>query len=457
MKTLFINPPNRPFSDPALLIEPIDVLGLATYAGQQGHAVRVRDMDREQLAPARFAEVLAAERPDCVVIPFDYHIPLYTPQALAGINEMIGIAASLRLPVGLGGRPATYAAAAILSQPSPRTVIVRGEMEQALAELLARGDWSWSALAATPGITFMGPQGLAVTPARRRPFDLDSLPIPDRSLVPLADYIDVRSMLSSRGCVERCSFCPVRSFWGAWRGRRAALVADEIERLIAEHGAKKIILLDDHAAADRRRLHTICAELRARRLQPALGCLATPQSLDHETLGVMREAGFRWVHVGAEFGSDRVLAGLNKRSSVAAIRSAVRGAKAAGIRVRTSWIFDAPHASAAELDATIALILETQPEEIRAHFLAFRPGAPLAHGAASAAPQYLHAAGPQTANPALPAALLEEKMRVLCERLGSLGYRTVRTPAEWAETAASRPPARFISFCPARYGIGWSD
>ena len=76
-RVLVLNAPNVPFSDPSILIEPIDVLTVATWIRQLGYVVQVCDMDREQMSPQEVERVLDSWLADVVVIPFDYHIPLY--------------------------------------------------------------------------------------------------------------------------------------------------------------------------------------------------------------------------------------------------------------------------------------------------------------------------------------------------------------------------------------------
>ena len=460
MRVLVLNPPNQPFTDPSLLIEPIDILTLATLIREWGHEVRVIDMDREQLAAPDLEAVYASYAPCYTVVPFDYHIPLYTGEAAEGVRAIVrqGLAAGSR--VVLGGRPVTFYPEQFLVDE--RVVLVAGEMEPALAALLQLSLWEATAWRDVPGVIYRTGGSLTRTP-RARPVDLDRLPIPDRSLVDVSRYIGVRSLLSSRGCVERCTFCPVPPFWGSWRKRSPAAVADEIELLTAHYGATKILFLDDHATVDSRRMRLLSRELIRRRVQVALGCLGTIASFDRDTFAEMYAAGFRWVHFGAEFADDRVLGLLRKRHTVAESTEAVAQATELGFRVRTSWILDAPGADAAALGCTVDLMLSTPSHELRAHFLAPRAGAPLVEEHREAGddgalpPQYLHAGAPVLGHAALSREVLDAEVQRLTEGLAARGYHVVRRPDEWRHfaTANDDPAVRFVSFCPGRYGIGW--
>jgi anaerobic magnesium-protoporphyrin IX monomethyl ester cyclase len=364
----------------------------------------------------------------------------------------------------IGGRPAMSFPASFLPRDA-EVVVVHGEMELAVQDLLAFEHWDAQTLCGCEGISFWDNGKICSTAARKEKIVLDRLPIPNRDLVNISEYIDVHTLLSSRGCVERCGFCPVHQFWGKWRRRSAERVVDEIEMLSKRYAAQKILFLDDHAMVDVQRLREISREIIRRGIRVALGCLGTPRSADGETLLLMREAGFSWIHYGAEFGSDRVLQLLRKRSSVELIRRAIELTQAAGIRVRTSWIFDSPGATLEELDATIELILETEPEEIRAHFLSLRAQAPFFEElqvAGTAIPsQYIHAQGPQQRGYPLEisAGIFEQRMQALTRELEFRGYRSIREPAEWQRLSAAEladPSLKFISFCPGRYGLGWA-
>ena len=406
-------------------------------------------MDREQVLPEKLSDYLGRYSPDYLIIPFDYHIPLYTSDAMALTARLVELAAQSGVRTIVGGRPATCYPERFLFGT---TVIVCGEVELGIKELLSLESWNEAALGQIVGIIFKANQHITKTARRREHLDLDLLPIPDRSFLDLTPYIDVRSMLSSRGCVERCGFCPVPTFWGNWRARSPKLVVDEIEYLAKTFSARKILFLDDHAMVDTRRLQAIAQGVLERKINTTLGCLGTVRCADPKTLELMYRAGFRWIHYGAEFGDDAVLQTLRKRISVKQITQAIELTKAAGLRVRTSWIFDAPGATTDGLRRTCDLILESEPEEVRAHFLALRALSPFATEIGGES-QYIHADRPRQHATGLNSEQVLEQVDRLTLALITKGYRSVKKPDQWGDLNGC---SKFISFCPGRYGIGWS-
>jgi anaerobic magnesium-protoporphyrin IX monomethyl ester cyclase len=458
MKIKVINPPNQPFSSPGILIEPIDALNVASFIAGLGHEVSLIDMDIRRLPGEDFTRGLEGDtRYDLAVVIHDYHIPLHQDAALADVREIARQAQAHGAKVVVGGKAATYNPQGLLD--SEITALVRHEMEPALEVLLQGDDWSPTALRKVPGISFRGENGGIVTTARgNNTFDLERLPIPDRGFVPLDEYIDVRTILSSRGCHMTCDFCHVPGFWGAWRGRGAASVVDEIEQLVTKHGAKKILFLDDNATVNRKRMKEICRGIRARGLRVALGCLGSLSLYDRAMMEEMHAAGFRWIHYGVESGDDAQLAGIHKKITAEEARRIVRETRDIGFRVRTSWIVDLPGTTEDQLRRTADLILEMRTEEIRLHHLALRMGSRLREAYADLpSTQYIHQ-GRQNQNLCQVAPeRLAEAVEGITRELGR-SHAVVTNPDEFIDLAALKKRSadlQIVSLCPLRYGLGW--
>ncbi len=156
-------------------------------------------------------------------------------------------------------------------------VVVRGEGEQTMAEVLA-AHAAGAGLGAVPGVVVAAADGGAAVAGPPRPFapDLDALPFPARDLLPNAAYIShgrrrygyaVTTVMSSRGCPFACEFCSNVVFGSSYRERSPESVVDEVEQALAL-GYDRISFSDDvftHAPrAGHRRLR------RDRAARPAL-------------------------------------------------------------------------------------------------------------------------------------------------------------------------------------------
>jgi len=458
MRALFVNPPNQPFTDKQLLIEPIDILSLASYVQKLGHEVKVLDMDVQRLKAGQAKACLQEFLPEVLIIPFDYHIPLHTSESLGGVFEIARQARMIGAKVVVGGKLATYFPEKLLYAGSPIDVAVSGEMEASLAGLLGLDNWQMSKLAQVPGISFWAGEGLQKTEGLGH-FDLDRLPIPDRSLVDLADYIDVRTLLSSRGCSMKCAFCSTPGFWGGWRGRKPRQVVEEIVLLVNDYDAKRILFLDDNALFDKNRMEMICQLIIDRQIKVSLGCLATINCFDEATMKLMYQAGFRWIHYGAESGSNEALDNINKMINRELIREVISKTRKIGYRVRTSWIIDLPGVTEQALAETIGLILDTQADEIRLHYLTLRLGSTIFGSVnieGEIPGQYIHNSVPNQNFTAVSKTLLAEKVSWLISELARIGYIVIKEPQDLKRLSGRESgKTRVVSFCPLKYDIGW--
>ncbi|HEU0051298.1 MAG TPA: radical SAM protein, partial [Patescibacteria group bacterium] len=455
-----------PFTSSALLIEPIDLLSLATFIQSHGHTVHVLDMDAERLQPNQIQSHVKERQYDAVVLVFDYHIPLATEDVWRNVLAIAEIVKKSGTRTIVGGKTATFYPNTFLFKDSPIDLTIHFEMERTLLELLKIKEWNSTQWRSVHGISFFDRDQVHTIENRVPAEDLGSFPIPNRHLVSVPDdYIDVRTLLSSRGCPHTCKFCHVPNFWGRWRQREANDVVDEISYLISDFGAKKILFLDDNALVNPVRMEKISEAIINHGLKATLGCLGSCSVFQMPVAKRMFEAGFRWIHFGAETGDPNALLRIRKNISPDQIRSAVSKSHEIGFRIRTSWILDLPESTPEELDRTIQLILETQSEEIRLHFLALRPGSefekqyhPMAAFNTVLPSQYIHHPTPQLSLSRIPNDLFQAKIKNLISLLQERGYSFVQNADDLKDPEKLRhgsAPLKIVSLCPLRYGLDW--
>jgi anaerobic magnesium-protoporphyrin IX monomethyl ester cyclase len=237
-------------------------------------------------------------------------------------------------------------------------VVVRGEGEQAMVEILA-AHAADADLAAVPGAVVAAADGGAAAAGPPRPFapGLDALPFPARDLLPNAAYIRhgrrryghaVTTVMSSRGCPFACEFCSNVVFGASCRERSPASVIDEVEEALAL-GYDRIAFADDVFTLRRARVVAVCDEIERRGLRFAWECLARVDGVDRATAARMRHAGCRTVFFGIESGSDEVLRLMRKGITAAQAREAVWAAHDAGLEVGAFFILCYP----GETDGTV--------------------------------------------------------------------------------------------------------
>ncbi|MCL4487108.1 MAG: radical SAM protein [Chloroflexi bacterium] len=172
------------------------------------------------------------------------------------------------------------------------------------------------------------------------------------------------SMMTSRGCPYRCTFCSQSVMAAKWRGRSPESVAAEFRHLIEVWGAQEIGILDDSANIDRKRLRAVCEELIKQGLNrvPWITINGIRANLaDRETLELMRQAGCKRVAFGVETGDADLLESIDKRVTHGQIRDAFRNAKQIGLETVGFFIIGLPGDTAETMEKTIGLACELDP------------------------------------------------------------------------------------------------
>jgi radical SAM superfamily enzyme YgiQ (UPF0313 family) len=220
--------------------------------------------------------------------------------------------------VTAGGNFATVHAKALLERLSTLDSVVLHEGEETLCELVDRiaagRDWR-----TTAGIAFRADGAISESEKRLRIADLDGIPFPARDTLPdlLASQPNpVASVISSRGCHRRCRFCAVQKLVGAWRARSAANVVDELASLRRELGVERVDFQDDNFVGPgergRRRAIAIAREIQRRRLDLSFRLMCSADTVSHDVISALLDAGLLSVFVGVESGSQTRLTAYAK-------------------------------------------------------------------------------------------------------------------------------------------------
>ncbi len=298
---------------------------------------------------------------------FDYLVSRYTPEKLrAQLDEfqphVLGsTSVTLNFPGAadivrtakrhrpslltlMGGPHVSFDAARTLEQYPEIDLIVRGEGERTIAELMASGmdPAAWEGIR---GIAFCRDGRTVETPPQPFISDLDTLPLPARHLLPLSRYRALGypiSIITSRGCPYSCIFCLGRKMVGnRVRNRSAALVVDEIEQILA-YGIDRINVADDLFVSQGGRVREVCEEILRRSLRITWSAFARVNTVDADTLATMRQAGCDSISFGVESGNPDMLRRIRKGITREQVREAVALCRDAGIIAHTSFIAGLP-------------------------------------------------------------------------------------------------------------------
>jgi radical SAM superfamily enzyme YgiQ (UPF0313 family) len=206
--------------------------------------------------------------------------------------------------------------------------------------------------------------------------NLDSLPWPayhlfkmDRytNLQPATDHVDGArsfSILTSRGCPYRCTFCSQSIMPIKWRSRSPENVLEEWRHLAVDMGAQEIGVLDDSANIRVKRLEELAHLLIAQKLNdvPWIFVNGIRANLaSKELLSLLQQAGLKRVAFGVETGDEEILRSIDKKVDHDTIRQAFKNAKEIGLETIAFMIIGLPGETRETMQRTIDFAIELDP------------------------------------------------------------------------------------------------
>ena len=340
--------------------------------------VRFIDAMTNNLSDAQLRAILADESPDIVgataITPSIYK----AERALEIARELHPNAVTV-----LGGIHATFMYQQVLSEAPWIDVIVRGEGEEILVDLVRAidaGHWL-SGRHAIKGLAFTDAGKIVATPAAPTVKDLDAIS-PDWGIlewhkykyIPLNCRVAIPNM--ARGCPFTCSFCSQWKFWRDYRIRDPRKVVDEIQTLVEKYDVRFFILADEEPTINRRKFIQFCEELIARglpdKIQWGINTRVTDILRDAEILPLYRRAGLIHVSLGTEAAAQLKLDRFNKETKVADNKRAIQLLREAGIVVEAQFIVGLENETAETLEETYRMAQDWKPD--LANWSMYTPG-----------------------------------------------------------------------------------
>ncbi|MCR9068469.1 MAG: magnesium-protoporphyrin IX monomethyl ester anaerobic oxidative cyclase [Rhodobacteraceae bacterium] len=273
----------------------------------------------------------------------------------------------------LGGIHATFMYKQVFSECDSVDVIVRGEGEEIIVNLMnAWRDGNYETdRHRIKGLAFKDGDQIKATQAAPTVKDLDAIN-PDWTLlewdkyiyVPLGVKVAIPNM--ARGCPFTCSFCSQWKFWRDYRVRDPIKVVDEIERLVEDEGVGFFILADEEPTINRRKFIQFCEELikrdLPRRVQWGINTRVTDIYRDRELLKFYREAGLVHVSLGTEAAAQLKLDQFNKETKVEENKEAIRLLREADIFTEAQFIVGLDNETPETLEETFQMAWDWQPD-----------------------------------------------------------------------------------------------
>ena len=340
---------------------PLGILYLSSYLKKAGFAVGVFDSTFSDLDA--FSALIVRERPPVVGL----YVNLMTKfNAL----KMIRIAKDHGCIVVLGGPEPPYYAQEYLARGAD--IIVRGEGETALQDLLPHlARHGLNGLEAINGITFMGDQGVILTPERVMMPDLSANPWADREAIDLEAYMKVWkdhhgqssvSVIHARGCPYTCTWCSHSVYGNTHRRRNPEDAAAELLWIKERYNPDLIWYADDVFGINHKWLFKYAEELKQRGVRIPFECISRADRLTEPVIETLANMGCFRLWNGSESGSQRVLDAMQRKVNAADVREKTKQLKQYGIETGMFIMLGYEGEEIIDLTETVAHLKDANPD-----------------------------------------------------------------------------------------------
>ncbi len=252
----------------------------------------------------------------------------------------------------MGGEHVTACAEYIIDTCASVDVCVLGEGEETVVDLVD-AYMSGRSLGEVPGIVYREGGKALRTTRRGRVRNLDDIPEPDWSIVPIERYIENgvtyganlgRSipLLASRGCPFQCTFCSSPQMWTTlWAARKPELVVAEMKKYKAQYNVTNFDFYDLTAIVRKQWIADFCNLLIKEELNVTwqLASGTRSEAIDDEITPLLFKAGCRLVIYAPESGSPDELARIKKKVKIDRMVGSMKAAHRAGIETKGNMIF----------------------------------------------------------------------------------------------------------------------
>ena len=376
----------RPSSDMEQIVPPLGIVSLGSYLGQVLPDIRVRLLDNllKNLSTRSIVRVVQDWKPDLIGISATY---FESPDALR-------LCRALRPHTGtlvLGGPYPSTEYERLLQQTEVDACIV-GEGEETLASMLRTLDaGKREAWAELPGVAVRVRDRILFS-GRGAVSDLDSLPVPDFSLLPLERYFQRRlgnvqgaiqlsgralPLATSRGCPFRCTYCS-RPHGKRYRARSAARVVEDILTLADRYGVTEFHIVDDMFNLDSRRVMEL-SRLLVRKNRTFNFCFSNglhAHNLSEELIASLRAMGTYRITIGIESVVPKVLESIEKDLDISHVNDVIE--KLVQHRIITGGFFmlGLPGEEREDFHRTVDFAVNSRLHTATFHICQLFPGTP---------------------------------------------------------------------------------
>lgn len=328
---------------------PIDMMSLSAIAKKRGYETFFKDYGLKGETVYDFLRDLRVYKPDFLVLnvastTLEKDLSILT-QARDSLEDTVVI---------VKGAIFNFSSYSIMQKNPEIDVALRGEIEEAFDEIIQYKNFK-----EIKGITYQINNKIISTADRPLADNIDNLPVLDRDLIDNTLYQrpDTKKPQTiirvSKGCPNHCFFCLATPLNGKIvRYRSPELIVDEIRECVSLYNIKDFIFWSDIFNMNKKWVQKLCRLIIESNLKINFSANTRVDTLDSETLKLMKKAGCTLISMGVESGSQDILDKMGKKITLEQIKNAVSLVKKAGIQIYAYYVIGLPWETKETLKAT---------------------------------------------------------------------------------------------------------
>lgn len=336
---------------------------LAAALRRQGYAVEIIDASLEELSFDETVSRILGKPAAIIGLSVWLHRLVAASERLIAELRQRGVSSHITV----GSHSPTFLYAELLEHNPGLDSVVCGEGEWTLQELTERvcHNKPWHDI---PGLA-VRTDGRVVLKVRPAVCELDELAPPALDYLPhIKQRGQFMSILTSRGCYGKCTFCSTSPFYRAgggkpWRAHSPERVLSEIAALYRE-GIRHFGWRDDNfigpGRVGRERARRIAELIIEHKLRLSFYMACRVDDVERELFALLKQAGLKRVFLGVESLSPRRLAAFNKLATVEDNEKAMRILGELQIPYTLGYIMLSPDTTWAEYRESSTRLAEVQ-------------------------------------------------------------------------------------------------
>jgi radical SAM superfamily enzyme YgiQ (UPF0313 family) len=186
--------------------------------------------------------------------------------------------------------------------------------------------------------------------------DINTIPISDYSDIDMTKYRMI-SLVGSRGCINKCTFCTARYYSKIFRQRKAELIAGEMDYHQNLYNISNFQFADNLMNGNLKEFRRMC-ELISGKGYRLFGQMAFNSRMVEDDFKYAAKAGVTSVAYGLESGSEIIRKDMGKSFTNETVHKTLGYLTKHGIKVQLMMIIGWPTEDETEFQRTLGLISE---------------------------------------------------------------------------------------------------